>query len=236
MVFSAATAVALFAAGLLTGAIFWHWRVGRANAEQAVHRIPKEWPLKLRPLVNSKERRVWLWLAKVMVEQQIMVKIPVTRFTAPANMQEAEHWFKLLNGLYCTFTVCNVSGQVIGCIDVPGRKGLSMGNQTLKHSLLSQCGIQYWIVDPDNLPHPSQIRSAFFNEEADQSTSALHEKLKDVAGNLQAAVSKKRSQKQAGATNGSADSSEAAGTTLTSHWENNSFLVPLDSRTAELRE
>lgn len=49
-----------------------------------------------------------------------MVKLPVTRFTMPQVREESQHWFQMLSGVYCTFTVCNVEGQVIGCVDVPG--------------------------------------------------------------------------------------------------------------------
>ncbi len=230
-------ALAVFVAGILFGALCWRWLAGPAKARQVTHRIPAQWPLALRPLVNSSERRVWLWLTKVMFDQQIMVKIPVTRFTAPAELRDAEHWFKLLNGVYCAFTLCDLNGHVIGCLDVADRKGLTLGNQTLKHSLLSQCGVQYWVIDPENLPHLSQIRSAFLGDKDGHSlaASALQEKLKDVAVNLHAAVSKQRSQKSS--TTGGVESGGDAsvGVSIPSHWEDNSFLAPLDSRAAELR-
>jgi hypothetical protein len=227
---------AVFIAGILFGGLCWRW-FGPSADSQSAHRIPAQWPLKLRPLVNSSERKVWLWLTKVMFDQQIMVKIPVTRFTSPAQMQDAEHWFKLLNGVYCAFAICDLNGHVIGCIDVSDRKGLTIGNQTLKNSLLSQCGVHYWIIDPENLPHITQIRSAFLGAQEGNTlaTSALQVKLKDVAVNLQAAVSKQRSQKPpvAGAVDMGGDA--AAGASIPSHWEDNSFLAPLDSRSAELR-
>ena len=235
---SLVAALAVFVAGMLLGALCWRWHAGPANINQASQRIPAEWPLILRTLVNSSERRVWLWLTKVMFDQQIMVKIPVTRFTAPADLQDAEHWFKLLNGVYCAFTICDLNGQVIGCVDVAGRKGLTIANQTLKHSLLSQCGVQYWVIDPDNLPHLTQIRSAFLGEHVGHgvAASALNEKLKDVAVNLHAAVSKQRNQKSspAGSLELAADAS--VGVSIPTHWEDNSFLAPLESRTAELRQ
>lgn len=223
-----------FLAGLILGALYWQQR--QKSAELASRRIPNEWRLNTRPLVNSKERRVWVWLTKVMFDQQVMVKIPVTRFTSPARAEEAAQWFKLLNGLYCTFTVCNTEGRVIGCVDVPGRNGLSMGNQTLKHSLLSQCKVQYWVVEPDNLPHLTQIRTAFLGEDAlhahGEGATALDEKLRNVAVTLHAAVSRQRSHKL--------QSHDAAGPathiSLAPNWEVNSFLAPLDSRAAELRE
>ena len=231
---SIAIAITLFACGLAAGVLYWRWRL--QAAEHAARRIPKEWPLKARPLVNSKERRVWLWLAKVMFDQQIMIKIPVTRFTTPSRAEEAEHWFKLLNGLYCTFTVCDLQGRVLGCVDVPGKQGLSIGNQSLKHSLLSQCDLPYWVVEPDNLPHLAQIRTAFLGAEAVHGSDAhLHDRLRDVAVTLQAAVSKQRSHKTT-PVHGMPPPHTAANGTVPPHWEDNSFLAPLDSRAGELRK
>lgn len=225
-----------FLIGAVLGASLLYWRMKVIQREG--RRIPKQWPLKRRPLVNSNERRVWIWLAKVMFDHQVLVKLPVTRFTAPADLQTAGHWYKLLNGVYCTFTVCGMDGKVIGCVDVAGRKGLSMSNQTLKHALLSQCGVHYWIVDPDNLPHLTQIRTAFLGERALKSSENQHlnSRFQDVAGNLQAAVSRQRSNKSSfaqlpsdmGATSDYPESRPGSG------WEQDSFVTPLDSRKADL--
>jgi hypothetical protein len=53
-----------FFLGLLLGAGALHWR--QRVIQREGRRIPKEWPLKLRSIVNSEERRVWSWLCKVM--------------------------------------------------------------------------------------------------------------------------------------------------------------------------
>jgi len=226
-----------FFVGLAVGAGLLYWRnqvLAREN-----RRIPKEWPLKVRPLVNNRERRVWVWLSKVMFDQQILVKLPVTRFTTPSHQEEATHWYKLLNGVYCTFTVCSTEGQVIGCVDVPGPKGLSMGNQTLKHTLLSQCGIRYWVVDPANLPHLTQIRTAFLGEDAVKGNERDHleSRFKDVKDNLQAAVTRQRHNKSSSFTRLEStlgDASDFAESRLGSGWEQNSFVTPLDSRSTPL--
>lgn len=229
-------AVFLLGAGL--GAIVVYW-VRRAPSQER-RRIPKEWPLTVRQLVNSREKQVWLWLVKVMFDQQILVKIPVTRFTAPGADTDAAHWYHLLNGVYCTFTLCNMDGQVIGCIDVPGPRGLSMSNQTLKHTLLSQCGIHYTVVDPSNLPHLIQIRTAFLGEHAARgggTNSQLESQFKDVSQNLHAIVDRKRNTKsQAMAQLDAAmpNSSGYSESHLASGWEQNSFISPLDSRAAKL--
>ncbi len=204
-------------------------------------RIPRDWPLHVRPLVNNREKLVWVWLAKVMFDQQILVKLPVTRFTAPQAGTDAAHWYHLLNGVYCSFTVCNMEGHIIGCIDVPGPQGLSMGNQTLKHNLLSHCGIHYLVVDPSNLPHLIQIRTALLGEHAARgngTSSQLESQFKDVRENLQAIVDRKRSDKNSAMaqmeaarpnTSDNADSQQ-----LASGWEQNSFMTPLDSRSGDL--
>jgi len=227
----------LFLAGLVLGASLLYWR-NQLRARE-LRRIPKEWPLKVRSLVNSGEKRVWVWLAKVMFDHQILVKLPVTRFTTPTHQQEAAHWYKLLNGVYCTFTVCDIDGRVVGCVDVPGPKGLPMSNQILKHSLLSQCGIRYCVVDPANLPQLTQIRTAFLGEQSIKGPrpSSLDDRVKNASENLQAVVSRQRHDKTgqyAGLDGGLESTSDLSESRLASGWVQDSFLTPLDSRSAPL--
>lgn len=227
-----------FVLGILVGAALLFWR--NRYLERQRRRIPSSWPLKTRPLVNSQERRVWIWLTKVMFDQHILIKLPVTRFTAPASQAEATHWYKLLNGVYCTFTICSLDGKVIGCVDVPGPNGLSMGNQTLKHSLLDQCSIRYWVVDPANLPHLSQIRAAFLGEQAAQTAASqpLDSRFQDVREHLHAVVTRRRQSKGSEATTSGLTPltmPEFPESRLASGWELNSFVSPLDSRIDELK-
>jgi hypothetical protein len=227
-----------FLTGIGLGAALLYWY--NWSRQHKRRRIPKEWPLRIRPLVNHREKQVWLWLAKVMFDQQILVKLPVTRFTIPAAQDDAAHWYQLLNGVYCTFTVCSTDGQVIGCIDVPGPKGLSMSNQTLKHTLLTQCGIHYWVVDPDNLPHLIRIRTAFLGEHAARGgvNSQLESQFKDVSENLHATVDRKRAKKSSAVAqldSTLSNTSDYSESQLAPGWEQNSFITPLDSRSGELR-
>ncbi len=227
----------LFLIGLALGAALLQSRNYWVARE--LRRIPKAWPLKTRSVVNNREKRVWLWLMRVMFDQQIFVKLPITRFTTPSKQHEASHWYKLLNGVYCTFTLCNIDGQVIGCIDVPGPAGLSMGNQTLKHTLLSQCGIRYWVVDPEALPSLTKIRTAFLGAAAmnGHPVDHLEDRIKDMSESLHAAVTRQRQNKASQHARLDVDVSETRGFTdshLQSGWEQNSFLTPLDSRAAPL--
>lgn len=193
----------------------------------------------MRPLVNNREKQVWLWLSKVMFDQQVLVKLPVTRFTTPIASSDAAKWYQLLNGVYCTFTVCNTDGKVIGCVDVPGPRGLSMSNQTLKHTLLAHCGIHYWVVDPDNLPHLIRIRTAFLGEHAARggASSQLESQFKDVRENLHAIVDRQRNSKSNAANqldHAMANTSGYSESQLATGWEQNSFVTPLDSRSGGL--
>jgi hypothetical protein len=223
--------IASFIAGFLVClacAVLYVWRQ-RVQQNQPP-KIPKEWPLLPRLLLNSQEREIWLWLCRVMHDQHVMVKLPVTRFTIPARRSEAMHWYGLLNKVYFTFTICNQEGRILGCVDVPGSAGLSLSNQTLKFGLLSQCGIPYWVVEPHNLPHSRQIRAAFLGEGAAQpdDRESLDVRFKDVAGSLHAAVLRQRSKHPTLAA--------PSDGRLPEGWEQNSFVAPLDSRTAGLNQ
>ena len=117
-------------------------------------------------MANSEERRVWRWLIRVFFDHHVMIKVPVTRFTLPRAKENSAHWYQLLSGVYCTFTVCGADGQVVGCVDVPGVNGISRGNMQLKLTLLSQCGIAYCVVKPDSLPTLEEIRADFLGSNA----------------------------------------------------------------------
>lgn len=225
-----------FASGLVLGlGLFAAYARHREHQRK---RIPREWPLKDRPLVNNRERLVWVWLLKVMFDQQVLVKLPITRFTAPLMQNNAPHWYQLLNGLYCTFTICSLDGRVIGCIDVPGPQGLSISHQALKHKLLTQCGFHYWVIDPEHLPHLIQLRTAFLGEHAARGgdNGQLDSRLKDVSDNLHAIVDRQRSRKQQHAPleTPQPNLADDAESRFSSHWGANSFVTPLDSRPAGL--
>lgn len=147
-------------AGLL-GQLGW-----ARHARKARRRIPKHWPVDPRAIVNSRERKVWHWLVRTFPDHQVMVKLPITRFTIPQASENSVLLYELLNKVYCTFSVCSPAGQVIGCVDVKGTKPLSRSNELLKLGLLSQCGVCYWTIEPDALPEAAEIRAYFLADEA----------------------------------------------------------------------
>ena len=230
--------------GMMAGVGANRWSTRRAA--KARRRIPQHWPLDPRSMANSEECRVWRWLIRVFFDHYVMIKVPITRFTFPRAGEDSAHWYELLGGVYCTFTVCGPDGQVVGCVDVPGRKGLSRSNQKLKLTLLAQCGIAYWVVKSDNLPTLVEIRTDFLGETAGMS----HRKdrhgvaVMTAQQKLREAVERQRHKRMSvdalvsprGSSSEDDDSLLTGSGFTPSAWQQaNSFVAPLDSRRAQLR-
>lgn len=240
------------AAGAVVGALLWAWLTGRSARRRKM--IPKRWPLNPRVLANTEERKVWRWLTQSFSDHYVMIKIPVTRFTLPRTKEQGLHWYKLLSGVYCTLTVCRSDGRVIGCVDVLGPSGLPRSNRHLKQSLLSQCGIAYWVLAPDGLPTTEEIRTEFLGEAAAEAGAPERERdearVNAARLNLSAAIERQRRSRisvpltpttgaNAGLTlesQAAADSRLGNASGFSSGWQyENSFIAPLDSRRGELR-
>ena len=205
-------------------------------------RIPKHWPLSTRALVNSEEARVWHWLARAFYDHHVMIKLPVTRFTLPRDREQGMHWYRLLGSVYCTFTICKTDGRVVGCLDVPGKNALPRSTRMLKHSLLTQCGLPYWVVRSSNLPTVAEIRAEFLGESP--TTQSMREREAEeraiiaAQASLRSAISRQRNIRHSDFSPLSNWPSSTTGDSrvsdLHSQWQDNSFLVPLDSRKGEL--
>jgi hypothetical protein len=234
--------IAMLASSVLGAFVYAWWR---QKKELAKRRIPRKWPLAVRSMVNSRERRAWRWLVRAFLDHHVMVKIPVTRFTMPQVREQGQHWFQILSGVYCTFTVCTVDGSVIGCVDVPSHQGFSLSNQTLKHTLLSQCNIRYWVIDPDKLPSTTEIRAAFLGEQAVRKEELDRVRTEaqfiETRDNLKAALLRNRHVQSSdfarleAVLSSDPHGHDAYDSQLSTSWQHNSFVAPLDSRGAELR-
>ena len=159
------------AAGLLAGVLFTTWSVRRQAS--ASFRVPTKWPLLARCLVTPREEEVWTWLRRTFHDHLVMIKVPVLRFTIPMDGERHKRaqWLEMLNGVYTTFTVCTPDGDVVGCVDVPGRLGLSQASRALKEALLSDCNISYTVVHSASLPRVDAMRAAFLGEIANDFTT-----------------------------------------------------------------
>jgi hypothetical protein len=213
------TLLSLLTAAVI-GAVLHAWWQHRLKSMKM--RIPSAWPLLVRNMVNTRERRVWHWLVRNFKDYHVMVKMPLTRFAMPQFKAEGQHWFELLGGVYCTFTICSDNGTVFGCVDVPGTRA-TMSNHALKRSLLSHCNMTYWVLDPDKLPDPKEIRYAFLGTEAlqeDEKPKHSEAELTEARARRHAALEQQSDHKRETFTR---DASQA-----------DSFVVPLDSRSAPL--
>ena len=237
-----AALLALF--GLLVGVggvtLYMMQRKRSSRRERMVarqRRLPQQWPLNPRPLANSAERQVWGWLRQVFPEHHIMVKLPVTRFTTPREHGAANDWFEVLSGAYCTFTICNTQGIVVGCVDVLGPRGLARGNRQLKQTLLAQCGIGYWVVSREGLPSADKLRADFLGTSPPDSlpppepTKAA--RLEEARHQLHEALDRNRSFRHHRALDGHGDDALQDGE-VTPWPQADSFLGTLDSRRAPL--
>lgn len=230
-------------APLLLAAGAWGHRAWSAHVARQKRRIPRRWPLMPRALANSEEILVWHWLARTFYDHHVMIKLPVTRFTLPRNPAEGKTWYQLLGSVYCTFTICKSDGRVIGCVDVPGRTGIPRTVRQIKHSLLTQCGLPYWVVRSDNLPTVAEIRNEFLGESP--LTQAMREREQEelaiiaAKANLRSAIHRQRQTRQgsdfAPLSTWPSSTSDMRPSDFNTNWDSdNSFLQPLDSRKGEL--
>jgi hypothetical protein len=153
--------------GLMVGVLLTSWQMRRVT--RVGLRIPTKWPLVSRPLVTDTEAEVWHWLRNTFHDHLVMIKTPVLRFTIPmeGERHKSREWLDMLNGVYTTFTVCTTEGTVVGCVDVPGKRGLPQSNREIKEALLSDCNISYTVVRSKNLPKVEAMRAAFLGEIVD---------------------------------------------------------------------
>lgn len=228
-------AVALLAA--VTGTLVYlsHRRSAAPAARRpSLRKLPAQWPLLPRPLANSAERQAWRWLMSTFPEHHIVPKLPLTRFTQPMAADTGREWFEMLSGAYCSFTICDDEARVIGCVDLVGPQGLARGNQQLKQTLLSQCGIGYWPIAPGAYPSAQAIRTDFLGAHAadpNAPTRTSPAELQAVRDHLHQVLDRGRGQRQA-----RADAGNSGEAVLTPWPQPDSFLGALDSRSGELVE
>jgi hypothetical protein len=232
--------------GILAGTLGSLWWARRAARQR--RRIPSYWPLDPRRMASSAESLVWRWLDRAFIDHHVMIKVPVTRFTLPRGQQKSKsaYWHQMLNGVYCTFTVCASDGTVVGCVDVIGPSGISRSNRQLKLTLLSQCGIAYWVVKPNHLPGMAEIRAEFLGVDPQKPDKTVRDEasLALARERLRAVVDRQRHQRLigpepappgrptpgGGRENLLSDEDFHAGS-----WQQpNSFIAPLDSRRGKL--
>jgi hypothetical protein len=225
---------------MLASALLCVWLSSRATKMR--QSIPRRWPLNPRLLASTEERKVWHWLHETFADHHIMMKLPVTRFTLPRDKEQGQHWYKLLSGVYCTLTVCAPDGRVMGCVDVPGTNRISRSNRQLKQTLLSQCGIAYWVISSAHLPSAHEIRSEFLGEaapplhrhEGEDRMAATQLKLRSSLSGQRKGRHGDWAPLKSMSDDDCADGDSGFSSFGSAMHQDNSFLIPLDSRQSQL--
>ena len=240
---AAAAIVAGFTAGILVAA-----RMAKRTA-RLKRQAPKQWPLSPRAIINSEERKIWRWLELAFVDYSVMVKLPVTRFSIPNSAEQGLRWYELLTSLYCTFTVVRADGRVMGCVDLPTRAGRPSHAQRMKASMLAQCGIGYLILQRGTDPTVAQIRFKFLGEIASAMPQGNYQAaaVQAASSSLRSSITRSRqirhthsgpaplaASSPAPLTGSDSDYAGLQSSGFNAQWQDNSFIMPLDSRKATL--
>ena len=235
--------IAAFLAGVFVAA----WLAKRAA--RLKRQAPKQWPLSPRAIINSEERKIWRWLELAFVDYSVMVKLPVTRFSIPNSAEQGLRWYELLTSLYCTFTVVRADGRVMGCVDLPSRAGRPSKAQRMKASMLAQCGIGYLILQQGTEPTVAQIRFKFLGELASAMPQGNYQAaaVQAASSSLRSSITRSRqirhthsgpaplaASSPAPLTGSDSDYAGLQSSGFNAQWQDNSFIMPLDSRKAAL--
>ena len=226
----------------VVGAIAFGWWQRRQARQRMIP--PKRWPVNSRDIVNTQERKTWGWLKHIFFDHEVLVKLPVTRFTLPEGRARDFFWYELLNSLYCSFTVVREDGRVVGCIDLPPRSPAVKRSHRKKKQLLEQCGIPYLVLDLANLPGLLDLRVRFLGKDGIALPAEKHQvkAIMTASADLRDKLTRSRQtrpgdlfgmQTQSGMLPSAFNSGLTPLERVT--WQENSFLAPLDSRKAGLR-
>lgn len=153
--------------------------------------MPEAWPLARRPVLNAHERHVFALMKQAFPQHQVLVKLPLTRFTQLRESKNAAFWYELLTPLTVTFTLCDVHTQAFAVIDIlnEGRAGSSATR--LKRRALNAAQVRYVRIDIAEVPSVRMLRDLVLSEKeqrdslwrssSDAASSGLHSMPSSVA-------------------------------------------------------
>lgn len=122
--------------------------------------LPQVWNLMLRPVFTADERRMHRQLREAFPHYVVLAKLPLTRFTQPAEPARVAYWHELISSLHVTFALCTPNGRVITAIDIEGRHHRSRRATAIKTGVLQACRVQYLHFYADELPSLPEVQLA----------------------------------------------------------------------------
>ncbi len=128
------------------------------------HRIPEIWPLGRRPVLNARERHVFAVMRQAFPQHEILVKLPLTRFTQLRDTSNAAFWYELLTPLTVTFTLCDANTQVFAVLDMLNEGRTASSATRLKQRALEAAQVRYVRLDLQTLPTVRLIRDLILSD------------------------------------------------------------------------
>lgn len=150
--------------------------------------------LKIRPIFKVNEKKIFSWLVAAFPEYYIFAKLPITRYLRTTQRANADSWYSLLEGIYCSFAICDKDGRVIGCVDIENINLPSLRDHKVKRELLSKLGIKLWTLNSDRLPEVHLLRAAFIDKRTGSLSqdNKLNDTIDSASYNLRTTVSRQR--------------------------------------------
>jgi len=182
-------------AAVLIGAMWWMRRGPR------VAPLPTEWALSARPVFSTDERRVYKLLRDALPHHVVLSKLPLVRFSQPADPNEVRYWYDLLGSIHVTFAVCSANGRVLAAIDLDTDRSNSRRALQIKQSVLGACRVRYLRCPVDHLPSIAELQllvpSATATARASPNGLAPTSGLDEARDSLASTVATRRAQRTA---------------------------------------
>jgi hypothetical protein len=185
-------------AGVAGASLAWIWWL-RRPAKPAP--LPTEWALTARPVFSTDERRVYRLLREALPHHIVLSKLPLVRFSQPADPSSVRYWYDLLGGIHVTFAVCSANGRVLAAIDLDTDRGNSRRVQQIKQAVLGACRVRYLRCPVENLPSVAELQllvpQAGANARGPQAAAPPAHSLHQVRDTLASTVAHRRAERTA---------------------------------------
>jgi Protein of unknown function (DUF2726) len=126
--------------------------------------MPDVWPLARRPVLNARERHVYALMKQAFPQQQVLVKLPLTRFTQLRETKNAAFWYELLTPLTVTFTLCDGNTQVFAVVDLLNEDRAGSSATKLKRRALAAAQVRYVRLNMTEVPSVRMLRDLLLSD------------------------------------------------------------------------
>jgi hypothetical protein len=156
--------LALIGLVAVAGGIWW-W------LDRRPQKIPDNWPLASRLVLNSKERAMYDIIAQTFPHLLIFVKLPLTRFMQLRETKSVEYWYNLISPLNVTYAMCTREGRVVAAIDLVFTGKASESALVMKTRAMRAAEVKYITLDAQTTPTPAQLRHLILGDAGERPAS-----------------------------------------------------------------